>query len=246
MQPHKSWSNDYTVHSYLCNNKGKLRLSSIAMFFQESAWEHAETCGAGYETLKPYGLVWILYGLKIEIHEFPCWNDKLRLETWGKKYENLFAYRDFEIFPGRGEDPIIKATSSWLLVAAETHRPVRITDELKKIPPNERDAIKEKSGAVYSGKEFNRPEMIRPIHYSDLDIYNHVNNTRYIQFCIDASPEIQQNSDRIRFFDIRFVQETRANETLLIKSNQSGNIFTFLGEKQEEEKEVFSARLELQ
>lgn len=241
-----SLTHHHTVRSYLCNNQAKLRLSSIAMFFQESAWEHAESCGAGYETLKPYGLLWILYGLKIEVNEFPSWNDKLRVDTWGKKYENLFAYRDFEIYSENGTSPIIKATSSWLLVDAETHRPTRITEELRKIPPNEKDAIKEKPGAVNPGKEFNQPEMIRPIHYSDLDIYNHVNNTRYIQFCIDASPEIQKNADKIRHFDIRFVQETRANETLRIRSRQSGNTFIFLGEKQEEGKEVFRAQVELE
>lgn len=217
-----------------------MRVSSIAKYLQEIAWEHAENCGAGYHSLLPRNLLWILYGLKIEINQFPEWNDDLIIETWGKKYEKLFAYRDFEIrIEGRAE-PCIKATSSWLLVDSVTHRPQRITPELHKIPALGKDALPEKPGTIDS---FHTQDGagLRKVVFSDIDIYNHVNNTSYIQYCIDASPGLQANAGNIASFDIRFIQESHLGDELLIKYCHSGQKILFFGENTRTGKEVFRA-----
>ncbi len=239
-----TWKNNYRVHSFLCNNKGLIRLSSIAKFLQEIAWEHAEDCGAGYQSLRPEGLLWILYGLRMEINEFPVWNDNLSIETWGKKYENLFAYRDFEIKKNGNDQPVVKATSSWLLVDAKTHRPRRITRELHRIPALDRDALSLKPGLVNDFTGYDARQELKVL-YSDIDIYDHVNNTSYIQYCINSSPSLQLNAARIKSFDIRYVQESRLDEKLIIKQSVDKFSFYFLGENSGNDKEVFRAKAEI-
>lgn len=239
-----NWISNYRLHSFNCNNKGIIRLSSIAKYLQEIAWEHAEYCGAGYQSLLPENLLWILYGLKMEISEFPVWNDSLKIETWGKKYENLFAYRDFEIRDGDGQNPLIKATSSWLLVDAKSHRPRRITDRMHKIPALNKNAIDNKPGEIEIFKSYKNTENIKVV-FSDIDIYNHVNNTSYIQYCINSSPEIQSEIQEIRSFNIRFVQECHLGDELIIMHERQENNFHFSGKKKANGKEVFRAEAEL-
>jgi acyl-ACP thioesterase len=244
MQTRESWNKEFRVHSFHCNNNALLRVSSIAKFLQEIAWEHAEHSDAGYHALNKKGLMWILYGLKMEFVSFPKWNDQLVVETWGKKYENLFAYRDFEVKVGNNEIPVIKATSSWIIINSDSRRPQRIKDELHKIPEVNRHAIFQKPGNIDKLNEYSHTES-RKILYSDIDIYNHVNNTSYIQFCMDHSSELQKNSEHIKSLDIRFVQETRLGEELLIKSAIRKGRYYFLGLNANTQKEAFRSEVEL-
>ncbi|MBE0655773.1 MAG: hypothetical protein IH594_18375 [Bacteroidales bacterium] len=244
MEPDKCWTNKYKVHSFLCNNLGKIRVSSIAKLLQESAWEHAEHCGAGYHTLKPYGLVWILHGLKIEISAYPTWGDHLSLETWGKNYETLFAYRDFEIRNQGNETPVIKASSSWLLVNAESHRPQRIEGKLQKIPVNQRDALNSRPGEIVLPGELKSFYMHKVVH-SDIDIYDHVNNTSYIQFCVDAVTGSKDSIDQIKSFEIKFIQESKLGEELKIEYTRQGDNFYFQARNNLNQKEIFRAQATL-
>ncbi|MFW5644600.1 MAG: acyl-[acyl-carrier-protein] thioesterase [Bacteroidota bacterium] len=239
-----NWISHYKVHSFHCNNKGIIRLSSIAKFLQEIAWEHAESCGAGYHSLQPEGLMWILYGLKMEIENYPNWNDTLQIETWGKHYENLFAYRDFELKDVNDQRPLIRATSSWLLVDADTHRPQRITSRLHKIPALGKQAIEEKPGEIKKLSSYQNKENICVV-FSDIDIYNHVNNTSYIQYCVNSSPDLQKRIQDITSFNIRFVQESHLDDELEIRHEHMQNSFYFVARKKANDKEVFRAEAEL-
>ncbi len=239
-----NWVSKYRVHSSNCNNKGIIRLSSIAKYLQEIAWEHAEHCGAGYHSLLPQGFLWILYGLKIEVSRFPVWNDSIEIETWGKKYENLFAYRDFEVKDKKTNNPVIKATSSWLMVDAKTHRPQRITGRMHKIPELEKYALEEKPGEIKLLESYQNAQDIEVL-FSDIDIYNHVNNTSYIQYCVNSSRELQENLEEVKSFNIRFVQECHLGDELLIMHEREQNSFHFLGKKKKNGKEAFRAEVEL-
>lgn len=236
-----SWTNYYRAYSFLCDNMGKLRLTSMAKFFQESAWEHAENCGAGYHNLTPRGLIWMLHGLRLEIEEYPSWNDELRLETWGKKYENIFAYRDFELFRKESKEPIVKATSSWLMVDIKTHRPQRIAEELKKIPPLDRHALDIKPGNIQVPVDFDSQSQYKTV-YSDIDIYNHVNNTSYIGFCLDSPAVLVNKVNGIKIFEIRFMREVKLHEKILISSKRVPEGYYFKAESDSSGTEVFRAR----
>ncbi len=45
----------FRIYSFHSNNKAKLRISSIAKFLQEIAWEHAVNSEAGYQALAGKG-----------------------------------------------------------------------------------------------------------------------------------------------------------------------------------------------
>jgi len=180
------WTEQYKVHSYHSDRYGKIRLHVIANFLQESAWLHSNACGIGYNDLLSIGKLWILSGLKIKVDFYPAWGDELIMNTWGNDYDDPFAYRDFELLNKQGKQ-IICGSSSWLLINASNHRPNRITPGYQKIP---RRGVN--SG---SGKPDRIPAIIekgilntRVVKTSDIDIYQHVNNAKYIEYCTDLLP----------------------------------------------------------
>ncbi len=238
------WNDDYSIYSFQCNPHGKIRIAAIAQLLQESAWLHAESRKAGYHSLKPEGLMWVLSGLKIKIIDLPSWGDNLELQTWGKKYENLFAYRDFEIFEKTSNKLSIQASSAWLLVDSTTHRPKRITPDLQRIIPMEYSVDDAKPGQIDLPENF---ESVRDLTvlYSDIDVYNHVNNTRYIQWCIDSLDEYHTSNLQIREFEIRFVSEAHLNDEVKIHFQKVENSYVFQCKSKDTEKEIFRAKLSL-
>ncbi len=236
------WKDYYSIYSFQCNPKGKIRISAIAQLLQESAWTHAESNMAGYHSLKPEGLLWILSGLKIKIIDLPTWGESMELKTWGKKYESLFAYRDFEIFKKTTKELKIQAASAWLLVDSETHRPKRITHDLQRIPPLTDSVDDAKPGQIDLPGSF---ESVRDITvvYSEIDVYNHVNNTKYIQWCIDSLDEYHAGKFQISEFEIRFVSEAHLNDELRIYFQKTAQGYVFQAKNKGSEKEIFRAKI---
>lgn len=180
------WTDHYKVHSYHSDRFGKLRVSVIANFLQESAWLHSNACGIGYKDLLAIGKLWILSGLKIRIEDYPSWGDELTLNTWGNDYEDPFAYRDFELIDAAGKQ-VICGSTSWLLINATNHRPNRITPEYRKIPARGVGSGSGRADRLPTMKE-NGNMKTRIVNNADIDIYQHVNNARYVEYCTDLFP----------------------------------------------------------
>ncbi|MCK4922641.1 MAG: hypothetical protein KAS71_16425 [Bacteroidales bacterium] len=235
------WSDNYFIYSFQCNPHGKIRISAIAQILQESAWMHAESCNAGYHSLKPEGLMWVLSGLKIFIKDALGWGESLKLKTWGKKYENLFAYRDFEVFDASGNEIKIQASSAWLLVDSKTHRPRRITPGLQRIPPELDSVYDAKPGQINLPARMDSVRELKVL-YSDIDVYNHVNNTKYIQWCIDSLDDYHSGKFQITEFEIRFVSEAHLNDEVVIFYQEINNGYVFQAKNKELNKEIFRAQ----
>jgi len=239
--PPEIHTNNYTVHSYHSDRYGKLRVSVIASFLQESAWLHSNACGVGYKDLLAIGKMWILSGLKINVTEYPSWGDELSLNTWGNEYEDPFAFRDFELLDSKGRQ-IISGSTSWLLINATSHRPNRITPEYQKIPP--------RGVSSGSGKPERIPalslkgvEKTRIVVSSDIDIYQHVNNAKYVEYCTDLIPEEIWNEKEPEEITINYLSESLPENELLFNTVQSSEFeFRFSGYNQTLKREVFRAK----
>ncbi len=206
------WTDHYKVHSYHSDRYGKLRINVIAIFLQESAWLHSNACGIGYKDLREIGKLWILSGIKIKVDSYPSWGDELTMNTWGNEYEDPFAYRDFEILDKTGKQ-IICGSTSWLLINESNHRPNRITEEYQKIPHR---GVGSGSGrpARLDAQDVSGIGETRIINYSDIDIYQHVNNAKYVEFCADLVPVKTWESKELKEITVNYLGESLHNNVL--------------------------------
>ena len=231
------------VESFDADLHNKLKISSLFNYMQDIASFHAEQLGVGYHTLQENKIFWVLSWAKTEIQSLPSYGETLKIKTWAKGKHRLFYMRDF-VFYNENSEEIIRATSAWLLLNSETKRMTdlsKIGIDLPSFP--EEHAIEE-----YPGKfkfDVGVPSQFdRKIYYSDIDINEHVNNSRYIEFILDCYNQKEHNEKKISSLTIAYKGETHFMDELNIEksslSDESSADF-IKAVRKEDSKEVFNA-----
>jgi len=204
----------FKINSYEVDESSAARLTSIANYLQEIAYNHANELGVGYQALLDRKMVWVLSRMHIEMNRFPIWDEIISVETWPRQIERLFANRDFRINDGEGKQ-IGKATTQWLVLDSIKHRPVKPFEDLFAFPLRTDTALDQVPGPVNPEGELEF-SYTRTVHYSDLDVVGHVNNVKYIEWSVDALPAGLLSEYRITAMTINYLQEALRNEEVSI------------------------------
>jgi acyl-ACP thioesterase len=213
------WTDEYLISSYEVDAKGRASLPTLSKLMQETAYNHAHHLEFGYHQLKEKNLFWVLSRLLIKIDKYPKWGDKIQIRTWPSGVERLFAFRDFQILDEKGI-PIGAAGTTWLMLDANKRRPQR-PDELIKtngLFPDQR-ALEERPAKV-PGLSNPVEGVFFPVRYSDLDLYNHVNNAKYIEWIIDSFPEEMHREFAVTEFEINFLSEAKMGDEAAIHTEK--------------------------
>ncbi len=208
----------YEVTSYHADFAQKLAPIFLFCFLQESAGKHAQSKGFGWHDLALKQEFWVLAKVHAIIHRMPQWGEEIRLETWGKQPELLTAYRDFELFDSSNSS-VISATSSWHILNMNDHKAISMNDFVEKFSIiSNKHAIKQKPEKIRLPDSTPAIGKLFPVKPSDIDMNQHVNNTRYVQWAMDCIPfEFQQNHI-LSEISINFVSESRIHDKCYIET----------------------------
>ena len=216
------WVEPFFVHSFDVNHLGLSTSVTLLKMMQEAAWKHAEAIGVGFEQMKRTGLFWVLSRLQIRITRYPAWGEEFMLETWPSGIQRLLVTRDFRITDDRGI--AAAATSSWIVLDVNTRRPVRPQNAFETIPivPTDELALGEVAARVELPAETDaldwhesKPFMVR---VSALDSQAHVNNARYLEWCLDAFSIDHFAAWEVREATLNFLSETHCNEEIRVRT----------------------------
>jgi acyl-ACP thioesterase len=238
------FTKEFIISSYDLNPRGVARLTTMANFFQEVAYGHASELGLGYEAMKSRNITWVLSRMRIRMTRYPVWNDRITLETWPSGAERLFALRDFRVLDRNGE-VIGMASTAWLILDIDTHRLIRpkeIIDQFKMIILDVQmfdrhlDKIQ-----VPGGRQLLTHHSVV---YSDLDIVGHVNNVKYMEWCIDTVTSGKNDQKEIRELEINFNHEALFGDRIgIYGSVQDGCEYLFSAIREEDGKEIIAVRV---
>lgn len=187
--------------------------SAIANALQEAARLHADRLGWGVETLHERKKYWVLSRIHVKWAARPKYAQELTITTWPKGTHSMYALRDF-LGSVNGET-ILKATSSWALLDAQTGRPGSVDElsELFKERANDH-AIEEPAERIQIPTEYHKQMEVIPI-YTDLDIIGHVNNARYLDWAWSAvSSETRKATTG---WTVNYLREVREGEKISLK-----------------------------
>ena len=238
------FTKEFTISSYDLNPRGQARLTSMADFFQEVAYHHASELGLGYEDMKSNKTTWVLSRMRIHMKRYPAWNDLIKLETWPSGAERLFALRDFRVLDSEGE-VIGMASTAWLVLDIDTHRLIRPKEMMERFKMIIHDVQMfdnslDKIAIPGETKPLNKHTVV----FSDLDIVGHVNNVKYMEWCIDAITSSDDAEKEIRELEINFNHEALLGDRISIGGveGEDGNTY-FLASREGDGQEIISARL---
>lgn len=209
----------FEIKSYDVDQNKKLKISALFNYMQDIAGYHAEELNVGYGALKEKNLFWVLSRVMITLDRLPTWNETLRIVTFPKGINKLFAVRDFIYYIG--DERIGASTSYWLLLNIQTLRPQRIESLNMKInfDNNERGLDISLDKLKFDG--FLRSPLERNVYYNDIDVNNHVNNARYVEFIEDYFSTELLSGKTISNIQVNYLSEAKINDVLTIQSGYS-------------------------
>lgn len=219
MQPIYSTNINISPNDIDLNNR--LKVSVFFEYIQAVASIHAESFDLGYDGMRSAGIFWVLSWVRLEILSFPGYRDQIQVTTWPKKPYRLYSLRDL-LFKSNSGETFCRCTTAWLPVDASTKRLTRLDRLPHPVPylPEQiaLDVLPEKLPDTQS-EEVSR----RSIHYTDLDLLQHVNNARYVEYLQDSYElEFHQNH-RMTALTFSFVSEAHyGDELVLYREEQSG------------------------
>lgn len=199
----------------------KIKLSSLFGYFQDVASIAAEKIGYGIDVLtNQYGVTWALIRIKVDIARYPVWNEDMFIETW-PQYPKRFEFeRDFIVRDVDG-NVIVKATSVWILLDIAT-RKLRSTETIKTKYPSikiER-AFEDKLGKLKAPGNM-KVAYKKVIGYSDIDINEHLNNSRYIDFIMDCFTIGDHKQYEVKTIEVSYVKEALPGDTIILSKDTS-------------------------
>jgi acyl-ACP thioesterase len=166
----------------------------------------------------------------------------ITVQTWPRGVEGLLAMREFLVLDRTGAR-LGGASSQWFVVDTETRKPVPpvFSPEVISLinPSRALDELPEKI-IVPEPLSFSYAARAR---YNDLDMYRHVNNTRYIEWILNAFPEETFRWFFVHSFLIEFLAEVHTGEEIQLFWNKGMNPSVFKGVRMEDDKTIFRARI---
>jgi medium-chain acyl-[acyl-carrier-protein] hydrolase len=199
-----------------CDVNKELFMGHLGNYMLNAADFHSNDRGFGMVYLQSIKRSWVLSRLVIEMQELPKIYDEFYIETWVEGTMRYFTNRNFHIESSDGRT-LGYGRSIWAMIDTDTRRPVNIMDvrngELAMWIETEKENPIGKPSRVMMSKdaEFAGEYVAK---YNDIDINGHVNSVKSIEHVLDLFPVSDYRNKRIARFDIAYVAESYAGDTL--------------------------------
>lgn len=237
----KIFSQKFTIASYNVNIRKKLGLYGLLNFIQEVGFQHAHHLNIKLNSNQG----WVFTRQKLNVLHWPKWGETLETKTWiAKSDSNLFTKREYEIF--LNDKKIAECVSTFSVLDLVTRKMEAMNQNQIHLVAQESRLTDLVPKKIEPLQNFN-PLTSFVVRNSDLDMNNHVNNTKYAQWILDALPlSVITSNDNVAGYEINFLSEVKPNERIIINSAQKENdsdIYQFQGVRSEDKKVVFLAEM---
>ena len=203
-----------------------LKPSSLFLMLQEIALDHSSALGLGSDATLNRDLLWVVTRYYVEIERLPAYEETVTLETWPGPMRRILFPRYFRMKDQEG-NVLLRASSVWVLIDGK---------ERKMITPKAFGLEPVEGLTVGDELPYNMPAKALPetgegsftVPYSYLDLNGHMNNTRYLDVCIDLIAD-EMMKKRLTSISAEFQNEIHYRETVTVKIGSEGNDYTFTG-----------------
>ena len=160
----------------------------ILKIMEDVASFHSSAVGRGVFELEETQSAWMILDWKVKVLKRPQYNDEVKVETWSRGIEKLFAYRDFQLKDTLGNILAI-GTSRWILVDLEKRRPMRLTAEMDTLYASEPDkSVFDEAMETIKVEDYIFEKEYK-VQRRDIDINEHMHNLTYLDMAYETLPE---------------------------------------------------------
>ena len=234
------WEKEYYLRASDFDKFNHIKPSAVLDLFQDAAGQHAEEIGVGFDEMIKRSYLWVLTKVKFKIISKLGIYQKVKIKTWPLAPNRLSYRREYCIENENGERLIV-GSSEWVVIHSEKRRLLSVADLYPFTDGFYEEMMFE--GKLGKVSDFEAEEAPRTVNagFSELDVNNHVNNTKYANYVLDAvNPSKDQE---LQIFQIDYRKEVLQGTQLNIYHTSQEN--TVLAKGQNENGDImFACELE--
>ena len=194
-----------------------IKNESILEILEDIGSMHSDYAGYGVLNMNETKVSWVLLDWKVQVLDRPNYCEELEVHTWGHDFTRASTFRDFEIYDSKGKLCII-GTSKWAMINVDTHKIVRMTDDIVSKFECEEDHNLFEEGIEkidIPEKFINETEF--KITRKDIDVNNHLHNTLYLSYACEALPKEVYDNEIFDYIRINYKKEIKLGDTIICK-----------------------------
>ncbi|NLJ58007.1 MAG: acyl-ACP thioesterase [Tissierellia bacterium] len=236
----------YTVQVSEIDFKQELKLSSLFVYLQDMGTEHANNLGVGRNVIQPkYGVIWVLTRIRVDVMRYPKFKEEITIETWPEQPEKIEFNRNFLVY-GEDGNIIAKAFTQWVVIDSNSRRLRRSRIIEEKFPEVERErAIDCTLGQIKPQGDLEL-SCKKTVGYSDIDINEHLNNARYIDYIMDCFSVDIHKKHSVKSIEVNYMHEVLPGETIDLYTAKGIEENPVYIEGKKEDKTSFKAQITIE
>lgn len=209
----------FTVQPLQVDFQGHLSMIHLCDVILDCAARDASAYGFGLQDVLTSNLAWVLTRLNIRIEEYGKLFDILSVETWVDSVNVSYSIRKFNIY-NKQNRIIASASSSWMQIDISTRRPQALDEKLfRDVIKKDKNTLTGVPAKIDSFEHIDNPYSFS-VKYSDLDIQDHVNSGKYIEWLMDEFPRERFLQQKIYEMQINYLSECIYGENISIYSKE--------------------------
>ena len=182
------YSSNYKIGLDDIGVNNEISNKAILKIMEDVSGFHSASIGYGLFEIETKKRAWMILDWKMKVIKRPKYMDDIKAETWSRKVERLYAYRDFQLKDKDG-NIIAIATSRWIFVDTDRRRPVRLTSDISDLYESEPDKCVFEEEIEDVKCENYLFEKDYYIQRRDIDMNEHMHNLNYLDMAYEILPE---------------------------------------------------------
>lgn len=213
-----TYSKSFYINPHEADATKHLTPTILGNYILNTAGMAAREFGFGMDTMHNQGVAWVVSRMSIEINELPKEYTTIKIKTWIEDVNPICSARNYLVYD-ESDKIIAQATTLWSVIDTSTRKMVNLVTHstiskfIHTTEETEFTITRTKRIDVTGEPDNKYPYTVK---YSDIDMNNHVNSMKYIQWVIDTLP-IEKIKKGIKKIDINYIKEALYGDELFIK-----------------------------
>jgi medium-chain acyl-[acyl-carrier-protein] hydrolase len=215
------YSHNWEINFVQCMPNGLLKHTELCNLLQLTAGYHAEKGGLSFSDMQTKHQAWVLSRMRVEIEALPRWRDVVTVKTWIYDLQGSRSIRALELYVG--DKKIVGCVTFWAVLNTQLRRP-----EALGLPHEHFEKFPERAATAEAFKKINLDRETqtvgsRKVVLSDLDIVNHANNVKYLEWCLDCLDPKPILKQQLQSLDMNFIRELTLGDEVVLESATGEN-----------------------
>ncbi|UUC45368.1 acyl-[acyl-carrier-protein] thioesterase [Flavobacterium cerinum] len=236
------YEHEWEINFTQCTPYGFLKYTDLCNLLQLTAAEHSIHGGLSFNDMQLHDQAWVLSRIRVEITDIlPKWMDKVIVKTWIEDLQGSRSIRNIEMYLNGKK--VAGASTFWAVFNTKLRKAEALAlphEHFEKFPGWH--ATEQHFSKINVSRD-TKVAGSRKVALSDLDIVNHVNNVKYLEWCLDTLNAKAVLKQEIKSFEMNFMRELNLNDAVTLHRTTEEKP-TYFSVNKEDNKVSFALQLD--